>query len=453
MKQGLLNAPPDCACPARGVLAALSGCPVRFSTAVYMITLATIVSQTANAAAVTIDPAQSIVLVESSHNPSNESETIRSAVALPGGGIFATGIRDKEHLWSLKVAADGSLAWKTTYSNPKEENPFVAGVLPDGSYWVAGVANTRDYVRRFDANGVASEILPVSPPGENHFFSCGTAVPEGYVLTGSTTSGEQFRNQLSPWIELIDKTGMRIWERSFIDVQDRLIKSTFDKKCGGLQVTADGRITYAASVTTNHIIESVQQTNLGVEKLRVAEFSPRSNGFGGTLLVQLDMHGNVISSAFRQEMVDAHLVKGKGLILIEHYVHQDQNPPSDMLFPNTYKWVPHVDYGLRMTTLDGTPTPHTQSYNPDEWSSLTEDAYTTPEGGWLFASCKGNQGESFLQYMSSAGVLSSRQMLHSNGPSPCDRLKIGSGTKPGEAILLSNNWWSGTVITRVKYSE
>src|SRR5258707_472502 len=263
MKQGLLKAPIDCVCPATRALATLSGCPVRNSTAVYMIALATIIPQFANAAAVTIDPSQTIVLVESSHNPSNESETIRSAVALPGGGIFSTGIRDKEHLWSLKVASDGSLVWKTTYSNPKEENPFVAGVLPDGSYWVAGVANTRDYVRRFDTNGVASEILPISPAGENHFFSRGIAVPEGYILTGSTKSGEQFRNQLSPWIELIDKTGKRIWERSFIDVQDRLIKSNFDRKCGGLQVTADGRITYAASVMTNHIIESVQKTNLG----------------------------------------------------------------------------------------------------------------------------------------------------------------------------------------------
>jgi hypothetical protein len=404
------------------------------------------------AATVTIDPPQ-FVLVESSHNPSVQSETIRSAVALPGGGIFATGILDKEHLWALKVASDGLLAWKTTYSNPKEENPFVVGVLPDGGYWVAGVANTRDYLRRFDANGVASDVLPVSPVGENHFFSCGIAVPEGYVLTGSTKSGEQFRNQLSPWIGLIDKTGKRIWERSFIDVQDRLMKSNFDRKCGGLQVTADGRITYAASVMTNHIVESVQKTNFGDEKLRLAEFSQNSNGFWGTLLVELDMHGNIISSGFRQEMVDAHLVKGKGLILIEHYVHQDQNPPSDMLFPNTYKWVPHVDYGLRMTTLDETHTPHTQSFDPDEWSSLTEDAYRTPEGGWLFASCKGNKGETFLQYMSSARIFSSRQMLHSNGPSPCDRLKIGSGTKPGEAVLISNNWWSGTLITRVKYSE
>src|ERR1700675_3108683 len=187
MKQGLLKAPAGHACPARRANGTLSGFPMRFSTAVCVFTLATIVSQSASAAAVSIDPTQSVVLVESSRNPSNETETIRSAVALPGGGIFATGIRDKEHLWSLKVGSDGSLAWKTTYSSPKEENPFVAGVLPDGAYWVAGVANTRDYVRRFDANGVASEILPVSPVGENHFFSCGIAVPAGYVLTGSTT--------------------------------------------------------------------------------------------------------------------------------------------------------------------------------------------------------------------------------------------------------------------------
>jgi hypothetical protein len=433
-----------------------------------------LVSHWVGAAAVTIDPSQAIVLVESSHNPMKDTETIRSAVALPGGGIFATGVRDKEHLWSLKVAADGSLAWKTIYSDPKLENAFVAGVLPDGGYWVAGVATAPelskdtdnphgpqrlqalqfDFLRRFDANGSASEILPVSPVGENHFLSCGVAVPEGYVLTGSTSSGEQFRNQLSPWMELIDRTGKRIWERSFIDVQNRLIKSTYDRKCGGLQVTADGRITYAASVMTNHIIESVQETNLGVAKLRVAEFSPASNGFRGTLLVQLDMQGNVISQSFRQEMVDAHLVKGKkGLVLLEHYVHQDQNPPRDMLFPDTYKWVPGVDYGLRMTSFDGVFTPHTQAFTPDEWSSLTEDAYATPEGGWLFASCKGNQGEGFLQYMNSAGVLSSRQMLHSNGVNPCDRLKIGAGTKPGEAVLITNNRWSGTLITRVEYSE
>jgi hypothetical protein len=38
----------------------------------------------------------------------------------------------------------------------------------------------------------------------DHVFICGVAVPDGYVLTGSTSSGEQSRNQLSPWIELID---------------------------------------------------------------------------------------------------------------------------------------------------------------------------------------------------------------------------------------------------------
>ena len=430
--------------------------------------------QGATAAAVSVDTSQATVLVESSHNRS-ESQTVRAAVALSDGGIFATGVRDKEHLWSLKVAADGSLAWKTMFSAPTLENAFVTAVLPDGGYWIAGVATTRDvsketagnpnrgqvlqsvqfdYIRRFDANGTAADILPVSPVGENHLISCGAAIPEGYVLTGSISAGEQFRNQLSPWIELVDKEGKRIWERSFIEVQDRLIKSNYDRKCGGLQVTADGRITYATSVLSNHIVESVQQTNLSVGKTRVAEFSPRSNGFRGTLLVQLDLRGNIISRAFRQEMIDAHLVKRKdGLILIEHYLHQDQNPPPDMLFPDTYKWVPNVDYGMRMTSLDGTPSPHTQAFKPDQWSSLVEDAYPTPEGGWLLANCKGNRGDAFLQYLNSAGVLSTPQPLHSNGPSPCDQLGIGPGTKPGEAVLISNNWWSGTVITRVKYSE
>jgi hypothetical protein len=130
-----------------------------------------------------------------------------------------------------------------------------------------------DYIRRFDANGVASEILPISAIGENHFFLCGASVPDGYVPTGSTSSGEQFRNQSSPWIELIDKTGKRIWERSFIDVQDRLIKSTIGGKCGGLQITADGRISYAARVITNHIIES--NPNAAFPSVRSRRFSNR----------------------------------------------------------------------------------------------------------------------------------------------------------------------------------
>jgi hypothetical protein len=69
--------------------------PFTFSIAACTIALATSSSHSLMAAAVTIDPSQ-VVLVESSHNPSKESETIRSAVALPGGGIFATGIRDHE---------------------------------------------------------------------------------------------------------------------------------------------------------------------------------------------------------------------------------------------------------------------------------------------------------------------------------------------------------------------
>src|ERR1700744_899189 len=124
MKQGLLTNPRADAIAAH---------PIYFAGAAYLFLAAHWVS----AATVNIDPSQTVVLVESSHNPSNESETIRSAVALPGGGIFATGIREKEHLWSLKVAADGSLAWKTIHSNPNLENPFVAGVSSDGGYWVA----------------------------------------------------------------------------------------------------------------------------------------------------------------------------------------------------------------------------------------------------------------------------------------------------------------------------
>jgi hypothetical protein len=134
MKQGMLKHWADCACPARRALARLAGSLVRYTAAVYVITLSMSVSQYATAAAVTIDPSQVTVIAESSHNPSNETETIRSAVAIPGGGIFVTGIRDHDHLWSLKIGGDGSLIWKTIYSSPSLEQPFVAGISPDGGY-------------------------------------------------------------------------------------------------------------------------------------------------------------------------------------------------------------------------------------------------------------------------------------------------------------------------------
>ena len=205
---------------------------------------------------------------------------------------------------------------------------------------------------------------------------------------------------------------------------------------------------YGARVTTNHIIESVQQTNLGTIRLRTAETSPRSNGLWGTLLAQLDSRGIIIGQMFRQEMQDALLAKDKERpVLFEHYVHQDQN------IVNPPKWIPDTDFGLRVTTLDGSLASHTQIFMPDEWSPTTEDVYRTPEGGWLLVGCKNQGGDTFLQYMNAAGVFSARQLLHSNNAHPCDRSKMGAGEKPGEAVLISNSWESGTVITRIHYSE
>ena len=211
----------------------------------------------ANPVALPMSPSATISIdtshVEAIESPASRHHQISDAVAVPGSGVFAAGPLDSPKAWAFILTGGGTVGWKR--ESESYEHPFVVGIDTNGGYWVAGVAQTRDvakemmtnsnardvlkkvqfeYIRRFGADGSMSERISISSMGKNHFLKCGVAVPGGYVLTGwaavpasmlAVWPGQRPQladrdeltkfDALNPWIEMIDETGHRRWERTF----------------------------------------------------------------------------------------------------------------------------------------------------------------------------------------------------------------------------------------------
>jgi hypothetical protein len=415
------------------------------------------------ASTVSVDPASVMHLTPQEWNPSNYNEAILDAVGTPDG-IFASGWpeHDRAHVWAIKVSADGSLAWTSTYDAKEFESPKIARLARDGTYWVAGVTYKRDpsknatgnpwtdfrgsvqheYIRRFDRAGGSRELILISPIGDDHNFECGEEVPNGFILTGWTSSS-------SPWIEMIDKAGKRVWERSFAEQQDRLLENDIGgsytpRHCMGLQAGSDGNLTWVTRVRTNYIISTPQ----GRQAVRRAN----SNGFWGIFLVQLDVRGNDIRRSFRPEVVQPVLLQdreGFSLMLQPH--HQDQHPPANARLPDALGYQPGVDLGLTVEFLDQSlHETHSWNLKPDERGSQVETAFQTLEGGWLLATCDGTSG---LKYLNSKGVLSNRISIDFDKSQQCDRVAIAEGTGPGKAVILAFNERAGVRTMIVNYAD
>jgi hypothetical protein len=412
---------------------------------------------------VSVDPASVAHLTPQEWNPSNYNEAILDAAGTPDG-IFAIGWpeHDRNHVWAIKVSNEGSLAWAPNYDAKRLENPKIARPARDGGYWVAGLAYMRDaskeatgpgwmnvlksvqyeYMRRYDHAGETHELIPISPIGDNHDFECGEEVPGGYILTGWTPSG-------SPWIEMIDKAGKRIWERSFPEQQDRLLQNDIGgsytpRQCMGLQIGSDGTLTWVTKVRTNYIINTPQGRQV-VRRLN-------SNGFWGIFLAQLDAHGNEIRRSFRPEVMQPTLLQNHdGFVLMLQPHHQDQHPPENARSPDGLGYLPGVDLGLAVEFLDKSLR-ETNSWNfkPDQRGSQVGTAFQTPEGGWLLATCDGTSG---LKYLSSKGVLSDKVSIDFDKSQQCDRVAITKGAGPGKAVILAFNERAGVRTMIANYAD
>jgi hypothetical protein len=428
-------------------------------------------------ATVSVDTAH----VEAIETPASRHYEISNAVAAPGGGIFAAGPLDNPKAWAFMLTGAEALGWKQE-SQPYEQ-PFVVGTGAGGGYWVAGVAHTRDvgkeiignahaldvlkevqfeYLRRFGADGSMSDRVPISSIGENHFLKCGIAVPGGYVFTGwafrpmavITSPGMQpvrlpdgdhtALGTISPWIEMIDESGHRLWERTFSEHDNRVLRDPLGVRahCAGLYIGADKKITWAVEVLTNQIVNTPKGR---------AVVQPLSyNGFWGTFLVQLDADGHDLVQTFRPEMQFPHLARtSNGFVLFENFVGEDQDPPPTQRFARRIN--ARLDYGLHITTFDGSLRQLKQNgFAPDEWLSTVQAIYQTPEGGYILASCEGFDGPSFLRYFTPNGQFSQRASVPSHNH--CDQFAVGAGKAPGTVIVLGSNLSETTVVV-ARYSN
>jgi hypothetical protein len=400
-----------------------------------------------------------ITLPTPGNRPVRATFATRAARGVPEGGIFAAGPLTGSNVWAFRLTGDAALAWKQ--ESEAYEGPFVVGAQPAGGYWVAGVAQTRDpskepagnslevqkqvqfeYMRRFGAEGSVSAQVPISQIGENHFLTCGLAVPGGYILTGSAPNALA-KNLLSPWIELIDTHGQRRWERTFSELDNRALRdSGFWTGCAGLHIAPDKKITWATHVLTNYVVDTPNGR---------AVVQPQSfDGFWGTFLAQLDFEGHDIVRVFRPEMQFAHLERAPtGFVLFESYVGEDQNPSPTLRFARRVDI--HVDYGLHITWFDNSLHAVKQSaFAPDEWSSTVHAIYATPEGGYVLASCEGFQGPSFLRYLTPAGQFSQREVFPSRNQ--CDQFVLGPGKERGTVVVLGSTLSEATAVV-AKYSD
>jgi hypothetical protein len=309
-----------------------------------------------------------------------------------------------------------------------------------------------EYIRHFDRNGKTSDILHISPIGEDHIFSCGLEVPGGYILTGWAGAGEKYKNETSPWIEMIDKTGKRLWEHTFIEQQDRLLGMNLEmglpNRCSGLHVTANGTITWITRVKTHHVLDTPQG--------RQAIWMANSNGYWGNFLAQLDAQGKAINLSFVQEIKDPTLIEhGNGFVLFEYPVHQDQHEHPGVRGPvDTLGFRPDVDYRLTAKILDASLQElRSWGFKADTRWSHVETAVQTAEGGWLLGTCEPSSGPSTLMYLNAAGVLSAPVSIDLDKSQLCDRIAITSGSKKGEAIVLAFNERSGARTMIVNYAD
>jgi hypothetical protein len=414
------------------------------------------------AASVTVDVSTVHRLTQPEMDPAKQFDGVLDLAPGPDG-IFAVGwqSRNATEVRAIKVSPDGALAWSSDYDVRKLERPQIARPALDGSHWVAGVAYQRDvsnvhgpnwldtlrsaqyeYLRRVAGNGTVSDRIPISPIGDNHYFECGQAVPGGFVLTGRTTAG-------APWVEMLGTDGKKVWERSFPEEEDRLLES--DQRlgiphCRGLHVGGNGNITWAAKVMTNYIVQTPQ----GREVVR----SPRSNGFWGTFVVQLDAHGHDLRRFFRPNVERPTLLPNDdGFVLLLQPHHQDQHPRADALFPDALGYQPGVDFGLTVEFLDASLHEiRSWTYKADSKATQVETAFHTAAGGWLLGICDGNDGAAGLKYLNPDGSLSDAISIDFDKSQACQRFAITEGPNSGEALIMIFNQRNGikTMVARFK---
>lgn len=146
-----------------------------------------------------------------------------------------TGWHGNSDYWVVKLDASGNITWQKTMGGVLYD--YATSVVPtsDGGYIVAGYAGSKDgdvtgthwggsdddvWVVKLDASGTVSWQKSYGGSKEDHAYSIRQTTDGGYIVAGSTTSGDgnvsgkhgTSSNQ-DYWVIKLDATGNLIWQK------------------------------------------------------------------------------------------------------------------------------------------------------------------------------------------------------------------------------------------------
>jgi hypothetical protein len=372
-------------------------------------------------------------------------ERVAAAVALPEGGLLALANRGGAGSFIYKFSSSGALTWR------KEVSALLAtavGISSDGTYWVAGVVRDTsqpgsqrltDFAQRVSPEGEVSQPTLLSGPTDARLFHCATEHDDKFIqLSTVDTLDEYFRMEV-PAVSVTNSSGTRLWETLIPVDQGHHLEATPQQLsyCAGIFVVGDDRILAAQRIQVLPDVKTKEEI--------LKEFASGIHLRPGTLLVALDMAGKEAARIRRDNAIGALLVPtATGAVLFE----TSYKKPGLSDFPGV------VDQQMRMFAYDpNLKETRTPILIDDSLLDVIATAYSTPEGGFLFAACSGKLGNIFVRYVSSEGVVSPKRAFPELGPCAEGFYKFAAGEHSNEVLLLVQTPNQGNRLLTLKYSN
>jgi hypothetical protein len=372
-------------------------------------------------------------------------ERVAAAVALPEGGLLAVSNRRGGGSFVYKFSSSGALTWRKDVSALAAK---AVGVLSDGTYWIAGIVQASDppgnkglsdFAQQISPEGEISKQVVLSGPGAARFFQCATEHNKKFIQISTVDTLDEYFRMEVPALSVTDISGTRLWEKLIPIDQGHRLEATPQQLsyCAGISVAGDDRILAAQRIL---VLPDVK-TNEEILK----EFGSGIHLRPGTLLVAFDMDGKEVAQVRRDNAIGALLVPtATGAVLFE----TSYKKPGLSDFPGV------VDQQMRMFAYDSNLKEiRAPILIDDSLLDVIATAYSTPEGGFLFAACSGNLGNIFVRYVSFAGVVSPKRAFPELGPCAEGFYKFAAGEHSNEVLLLVQTPNQGNRLLTLKYSN
>jgi hypothetical protein len=347
--------------------------------------------------------------------------------------------------------------WAAGYGRSKDTRVAARKAL---SQWFSVEnAATFDYVARLDAHGKLLWQKPIFE-GHSHDLSCVQETTDGLVILGyqtvfyrNTAGGPKKTPFGVPWIAKLDKQGNPLWERNLVDQTEPVLVSpsqfASQPGCENLQITADGKITIAATVNE---IESTSQDRDGVV---VPDYAFQHTKAPGTLVVQLDHTGKQLSRFETQQADSAFLfAHTDGYFLVEH---RRRGFGSFAQF--VARFIPYVlsilrkEYtegaGVRITRLSSTlqVLGAQEILNPAFSERLTA-VLATNTGTVFVAGCDLASVNSIAEISSTGSLTAIRPIFKSSTANQCAKVGLARG-QPRDLLVFFGSGLTGNRLLRL----